>query len=405
MMDMNRNYWKLRPHASLKRGGRTILMCLLPALITPAGAAAAAANPVVAVQSGQAQATGLTVVAADGVKSKEPTFGVKDFGVVDSLAVPNVEHNFILRNDSPAPVMIARLQASCGCTSVLLGEANETSKTLAPGEQVKVHAAVDVSRFRGAIHKTVRAMGADDTTLATMEISAEVKEPISFSTNQVDFGSITAGTARSIPLTVTLSPSLLAKGTVPKLVSSNPDVQVTPVAATALAAGLREQKYTLTIGAKAPIGPLSGNLSFASPPPTGAAATTPGPLDSVFQAATVPLSGEVVGHITATPRMVFFGTGQDAKQQVTLDGSSPLTLKNLKVTSASPWVTARLIPPASGKAKGAATTPTRVTLELSLNSRAPAGNLDTQVLVTTQEGERLRLPVSAYVVAAPTAAQ
>ncbi|MBV9864582.1 MAG: DUF1573 domain-containing protein [Abitibacteriaceae bacterium] len=405
-------------------------MKAVPGLIAPANADApvnVVGNQIAQVQAAVAK---LTVVATDGVKAEEPSVGVLDKGIVDLLDAKSIEHDFILRNDTKAPITIDRLQPTCGCTSVLLGEGNDLPKTLAPGEQAKVHVSVDITRFHGPIHKAVQVYGADGgPTIATLQINADITDPVAFSVTQIDFGHIQSGTSRTVPLAIILSPHLVAKGITPKLVSSNPDVQVTPIAinktlgsgnSTTAASGTmaqRQQFYNVTVSAKAPLGPLTGTIALAPLPNTPApAAPLTGPSDagSGWQIASVPLVGEVDGKLTATPHMVFFGTAKDAKQQVVLSSATPQILKNLKITPSSPWVIAHLVTAATAKSTKAATTsdistngaktsPATAILELSLSPRTPLGSLNTQVIITTSEGERLNLPVAAYITSTPPA--
>lgn len=399
------NLAKLSAQPGLKLLGCGLLLGALSVLSSPTNAAET--TPAL-------PAPGLTVVAADGIKSRSASVGVLESGAVDSLTHSTIEHDFTLRNDSQAPVVIARLQPTCGCTSVLLGEANETSKTLAPGEQVKVHASVNIGHFHGSIYKAIRAMAEDNkTVLATMEISADIKDPISFSVNQIRFDNVVAGTSRSAPLTVIVDPRLAAMGTLPQLVSSNPDIQVALVDQAAPQAA--EQRYMVTLAPQTPGGLLSGTISFsplaakstlpaapaATPALPGAVTLTPEALSAILQKTTLEVAGEVVGNIKAAPSMVVFGTAKDSKQQVTLTGTTPQSLENLQVTSSSPWVLVRLTP--ASPANGAADKQT-ASLELSIKPDAPVGGIQSQVLVTNAAGERLRLPVSAYIAPAPAPA-
>lgn len=386
-----------------------------------AGSSAPASPGTVPVKppAGTQSKTPLTVVADAGVKNDGPAVGMVDFGAVDSLSKPDIAHDFTLRNDNKTPVSIVSLQPTCGCTSVLLGEGNETAKTLAPGEQVKVHVTVNVSRFRGPIFKEVRVFGADyGVPLATLAITAQVKEPVTFSANQLEFGKVTAGTSRSMPLTMTLSPGIVAKGIPATLMSSEPYVQVSaPLPNTARpkpagagappAAGAVEQHYLVTVSPKAPIGPIMGRLMLmpSAPaaanavPANGVPATDAQPdITAALQMASVPFAAEVVGKIAATPNMVYFGTNKDAKEQVTLTSATPRLLQNLKLDSSSPWVLVRVVPATPGTKGGKGGS---AVLEVSLSPKTPAGNLSTQVLVTTTDGERLEIPISAYIMPPP----
>jgi LEA14-like dessication related protein len=335
------------------------------------------------------QETTLTVVAGNGIVNEGPMVGKLDMGAVDALVTPKIERDFVLRNNGKAPITIGRLQATCGCTSVLLGEKNETTKTLAPGEEIKVRAAVDVTRFRGPIHKAVRAYAPDQITLlASMEIIADIREPVTFSTRQLNFGRVNFGTGATLPLEVTLSPKLLDKNTVLKLVSSNPALEVMPAdkEATSATSATNTRHYVVKVSPQAPIGFLGATLNFEAAP---AAAGTPidENLQAVLRLAVVSIAGEVAGKIAAMPNLVILGA-RDAKQQITVSGAEA---KQLKVNSTSAHVVTKWL---SAKEKSAAQ------LEISLSPKTPAGTLEAQIVITADSGETLRLPLIADVAAA-----
>lgn len=421
------SYWR---SYGLLVGALPGLLLAMP--LSPVGAA----SPLdVAPAQVVAQGAKLTVVAGNGIQNQDPSIGVLDYNDVDLLDSSHLDHDFVLRNDNKVPIVISRLQPSCGCTTVLPGEGNELPVTLAPGGQLKIQVSVDITRFRGPVQKTIQVYGSDaGPALATLEITATITDPITFLSPQVDFGRVPTGAKRSVSLTARLSPRLIAKG-IMKLVSSNPDVAVTHQtpkpgqgggnASTGGAAAPRLEQYTITVSEKAPLGPVMGTLAFALP--NGAMPAAPrfseGPdprhpatsgdtaLDAVLEGAMVPIMGEVVGSIAATPNLVFFGTIKGNKQQVLLTGSAH-ALKHLKIAAASPWVLTKLIPsnPAlaavtnTAATSGTAQTPiSSVVLELSLSPKTPIGSLSTQITITTEADERLSLPVTAYVTPTPPA--
>jgi len=395
-----------------------------PALIAPTMV------PVAHAADEATKAPVLTVVTGDrvvwanvGTKDEDKTFGKLDAGTVDSMKVAKVDHDFVLRNDNKVPVTIGRLQPTCGCTSVILGEGKEETLTLAPGQETKIRVSVDVTRFRGAIRKAVRAFTLDNTLLATMEVSATVQGAVSFNNRIADFGTINYGTAKTLPLTLTLSSSISATQVLPKLISSNPNITVTTVRrgtdpahggnVEKSANAPNERYFQVEVSPKAPIGQIMGTIAFDVPLADAAIATTvigpngaapikvktDGALDpglaTALRGTVVALTGEVVGRIAANPNMVIFGNANEPTHQITLTAPLAATLKQLKVTSASEWVTARLLP-ASGDAKNSKGMAT-ATLELTLSPRAPLGTLETKVHVVTTDGEDLTVPVLAEV--------
>ena len=229
----------------------------------------------------------LIVAAQQHITDNGPNHGGSDFGVVDPLSTPRLSQVFMLQNDGKTPLVIERLQSSCGCTRAFLGkEGNTTSKTLASGETVEVRVAVDVTHFQGAIlkHVWVYVQG-NPAPAATLDISAQIPPVITAVPSALDFGRVSAGTSRSLPLTVTVDARLLRAGMLPALISSNPDVQVQLMAhrmlpSVPLSPSITGSKtmtrsavrgtYRVTILPQAHIGHIFGGLSFASGTPVAA---------------------------------------------------------------------------------------------------------------------------------------
>jgi len=74
-----------------------------------------------------------------------------ELGAVDAVETPQVERTFVLRNSSKEPVVIERVQSSCGCTSALVGPANASGKpmaqTIQPGAEIPLKVALSVTHL------------------------------------------------------------------------------------------------------------------------------------------------------------------------------------------------------------------------------------------------------------------
>ena len=68
-------------------------------------------------------------------------------------------HTFRLTNTGDAPLSIAGVQASCGCTTTVLEKSQ-----LAPGESVGLEARVNTAGFSGTVQKTVTVQSNDPVT-------------------------------------------------------------------------------------------------------------------------------------------------------------------------------------------------------------------------------------------------
>jgi len=61
-----------------------------------------------------------------------------------------VEHSFRFRNGGDAPLLVERVQSSCGCTAALV-----SATTIPPGGEGEIRTTFDSGRFSGAVQKSV----------------------------------------------------------------------------------------------------------------------------------------------------------------------------------------------------------------------------------------------------------
>jgi len=117
----------------------------------PAGGAAPGSSPVPAAgdKSQAAPAGGKPKIVCD-----EPTY---NFGERD--ADTDVEHTFILRNAGDATLEITEVKPGCGCTTAQL-----ETRTLAPGQEVKLAAKLSLKGRQGLQTKPIMVMSNDPET-------------------------------------------------------------------------------------------------------------------------------------------------------------------------------------------------------------------------------------------------
>lgn len=133
----------------------------------------------------QAAPTEAPTAPVEGGKPKlvvpEPEF---NFGKVDNSET--VEHDFILRNEGTGVLKIESVRASCGCTTTEL-EKNE----LAPGEEIKIHAATNLKGRQGPQTKSITVMTNDpDNPSYQLRIVGEAIASIAIEPMSVQFGRI-----------------------------------------------------------------------------------------------------------------------------------------------------------------------------------------------------------------------
>lgn len=337
-----------------------------------------------------------------------------DFGAISGLSAVPVTHTYVLRNDTGTPLTVTTLHPSCGCTSALLDGNARLPFVLTLGQSLSVRVSVDPLQLTpGPLDKSVAvSVRGQDEPAATLHLVGTVLPVATFSPVVLDFGKVIAGEERTLPLAVQVNTRLLPSGQRPRLVSSDPDVQITPAASPAGNSSSTEaQSYRVTLAPGAHLGPLAGKVSLVFTDGQPGASELPG--GSAW------VRGEVVGDVSASPSAVAFGTvpsGRSTTQRVfligrdlqalTLSCDSPFLSVRLSVSSASASGTA-------GKAFGTGpfgTPPTvaqgatpdkpsqMATLEVTLNPKAPPQALESHVRVTTPDGQQLVLPVYAFVV-------
>jgi hypothetical protein len=337
-----------------------------------------------------------------------------NFGAVDRLVAPVVQHTFTLKNTGSESFVIDHIQPSCGCTSTLLGTEGKGDQnyTLMPNGEVAFQISLDLThQAAGKVTKYlwVYKKGAAVPPLV-VELDARVDAAVSFSPPVLDFGHNAAGVPRSLPLLVSVDKRLAAAGIPFELVCSNPGIKITPrdVEITGDQGNAKSllKAYTVTLTPDATLGLLTGTVSMmVTPPAPGTEAKSQGAIRKETAAILLTttfasLNGEVNGSVAASPGAAVFGVvnaGSALPRTLTLTGRSEQALKNLKIAPVTNWIAARFLPlQKRGKSEPDTAPPTRL-LEISLTPKAPLGSIETQLIVTTEEGKRLVIPVMATI--------
>lgn len=343
--------------------------------------------------------------------------GRHDFGTINALDIPQVTHDFTLRNDSPAPMIVTRLQTSCGCTTATIEALNNakaprpaspssngtlpTPITLASGQHAQVHVAVDLAGHApGMLYKTVLVfVQGRFQPVALLEMQGQLQPAVSFSPSLLDFGKAT-GSSLPQTITATIDARLVPSGQIPPLLASTPAIRVTPAAVSQTSTRKSlTRTYQITLAPDAPLGPLTGTLTFGQP--TGKDAL-PSTSAAPFMQAAALVVGQVTGDLVAAPALLAFGNvpeGTAKDLSVTLTGTTTQAITGLKVQSDSPWLSARLSDAGATNSLSTgspASVPARQ-LTVTIGAQTPHGVQQAQVTVTLASGRRLVLPVTVYV--------
>jgi hypothetical protein len=332
---------------------------------------------------------GLTIVASDRIEPATPNQAVYDFGKASLLDQTMVEQDFTIRNDSKSQLTVSRLQSSCGCTTAILRSSDGTSAVLAPGGQTGAHVTVNLAGLHaGPIHKLVEVyVEGNPLPAAILKIEGELTPAVTFSPSALSFGRVQAGAEHHLTLTTTLDSRLAGpRGRMPTLLSSDPSIRVRPIPAPAGASGpARTQAYEVTLAANAPLGFITGQLEFA------ASRDLSSVVSRALSGASAAVSAQISGDITVQPQVVAFGAvqqGHEASRQLILAGSPAVQLESIVITSESAQLSAKLEP----------MSPAHVgKLNVRLSAHAAAGLFRSQLALALPNGQRLLIPVSAYI--------
>lgn len=367
--------------------------------------------------AGWEQGVRLGLVPEANLKVGAEGASIYDFGAADRFLHPTLTHTFTLRNDGKAPVLIDHIQSSCGCTSALLvaNGKEATGYKLLPGKTIAIKTAVDTSKLApGTLRKFLWVMMPNETLPSyIIRLDADIQGVVTFTPAAVEFGRVESGETPAQTLRVSLDKRLVEAVGGVKMVSSNPGVHIrlVPPADTPLPGsnGLTLiRNYAITLSPEVPRGVLSSTLSFVPLKSTVAANKNNNRVAAetamtFLSSLTAAVTGEVFGAVSARPGTVVFGPvtqGDTTTRRITLVGKTEAALENLKVTSSSTWVTAKVsVPPAPKPIPNAPVQklPPMRLLEVTLNPQAPAGALQTSLTLTTQGGEELILPAFGYI--------
>lgn len=423
------------PHDSMSR--RWLVCCALCIGMTAPGALLGRSPAFGQTVGRRTAASGLVVVPGERVAAPMPGSGRLDFGRVDPLRQPQIEQTFTLKNASSAPILLERIQPSCGCTTLVLGDragspapkrpagsepglsarspdssapAQPVARTLAPGETLAFRAALDTRHLQpGRVDKFVWVFTPEKRTPAvTIQLSGEIEELVSLEPNSLSLGKIPVSLPPKLTVTAKLDPRLVQPEHPLLLTASLPHLVVTPDGNDRTETDKTGRRYvlrsfTVTLAPRAPLGVLFGTLALSLPHEAGNAPSGGMAEDirAILTNATVSVLGEITGKISATPNLVVFGAiapGQKEIRQIVLSAKTQEVLRNLKVKSSHPGLLCRLKPsapvqPSGSAGEGQPAHDARTVLEITVETNIAPGSTPLQIVISTPDGEHLLIPV------------
>jgi hypothetical protein len=377
----------IQPNSSSRRfGGKAAAFVGRSLAVAALAAFCAAPGPVAA------QAPRLLTVLEPHAKPGEAMY---DGGSLAPQTPGPVEHVFVLRNTTGVALTLDRLEPACDCTTAaLVGDPPPAAPVvLAPGRTISVRVSVNPQGLSpGLWHESVWVfVQGQAAPAATLEMTGALLPGVDFSPPSLNFGRLEKGTVLTLLLTATPHAARLEEGTELRLVSPDPDIQVSEVPPESPATSPK-RSFRVRLDPHAQAGRLQGKLSLVLAL-TGDPAGGNGPV-----AAAVAWQAEAAGDVAAFPPIVAFGVpaaGQALTRKVVLTGKGlTLASKAFVFTSSSPYVSAVFHTlPSRAETKGDA----QVEMDVHLDPHTPPGPLEARLTVTTPGGELLVLPVYAVV--------
>jgi hypothetical protein len=123
-----------------------------------------------------------------------------DFGKVKQGDV--VSHEFVFKNEGGAPLIVDRVETTCGCTAALVSE-----KRIAPGKEGKIKTTFDTRGYAGRLSKYVYLVSNDgESARRELVLVADIEVPpsarIDVDRYNVDMGLVLEGESPSAQLVI-----------------------------------------------------------------------------------------------------------------------------------------------------------------------------------------------------------
>jgi hypothetical protein len=324
-----------------------------------------------------------------------------NFGTVCPLLTDQIEHTFIVTNTSTARLIIGDMPSSCGCTTAFESakagiDGSHLRFALEAGQSMPVTLTIHLQNLApGPVDKFVYLIPNGQTAPAVvLEMTGTLLPAVSVTPTTIDFGDVPYGTQKSENVTVAFDPALLASAKSPDLVANGGDLTVSQISGGAAPIrGAVSQTYRVTLSSKTPAGVLSESLAWVEPanmtPSVGLVDAGGQELVQTRAAVVVPIpiAGDVIGAIVASPNELFLSTvqrdqGASANGQVTLTSRVATRLTGITAASDTPNVLVEI-----HKQTGS------IYLNVTAQTGGNAGLSLSNIIIKSVSGEILTIPV------------
>jgi hypothetical protein len=156
-------------------------------------------------RSGAVIAVAVVLLSAAGLaQSGKPRAVFKalshDFGQVKQGDV--VSHEFVFKNEGGAPLVVEKVETTCGCTAALVSE-----KRIAPGKEGRIKATFDTRGYSGRLSRYLYVVSNDaENARRELSVSADIQVPpsarIDIDRYNLDMGLVLEGEAPAAKIVV-----------------------------------------------------------------------------------------------------------------------------------------------------------------------------------------------------------
>lgn len=246
---------------------------------------------------------------------------VRDLGHI--LQVERPEFDFTFTNVGPGPLVISRVQSTCGCTVPEL-----TKKEYKAGESGAIHVKFDPAGKIGAVHKQIHVYSNDpDRPDVSLSLKADVSPVVTVEPRALTFEPTAKGEGRTVVLKITGRTDDFAATYATVAKGENFSVKVLDTKAVQVnGQAMRQTEVEVTLAPAAPVGRLTDNVSIRTTDPREAV---------VF----CPITATVVGDLKLDPTVLPFGIvrpGEAFKGTVQIASRSNKPFKILKAEIKQP---------------------------------------------------------------------
>lgn len=295
-----------------------------------------------------------------------------DFGSVSQGQ--RVEHEFVIKNEGDADLVIQKLSPSCGCTA-----AAASSQAVKPGATEKIKVTFNTAGFHGQKTKSVSILtNSREQSEGTVQLRGTVELGVTLNPEHIDFGEISADTSEPLRTKEVSVEEQEGMGReIAAVRSVSPYLTVVELSSEG-----RRKRYAVKISPQTPRGPFRDRILLEFKNPEHAAIN-------------IPITATVVGELRLIPSTLSFGLvsgDQVIERRVRFENMSKTPVDIKEVKSSHPAVSASVVSVEPGK---------RSVVVVKLDPKKLSGDLKASIEVSTSHATESTLSLAVFGIQPP----